>query len=183
MDWGRSGMKDLKYYEPLESYFFHRFWWRCAIIRQTTGATGAHALKVVNIPCIIAGFASNATQTDQYIISQPSVYHIVIPAAFINPETREVVRLIWGPDGDIYEGDTLFIYGLPFLLQVRELRNPLTLFSHYELNCTPRTGFHFRTFSDFQYPPTSYQYIEPPTDISDLAKEVLNALEDAIDIT
>ncbi|MEM0472891.1 MAG: hypothetical protein QXX84_08350 [Sulfolobales archaeon] len=170
-------MKDLKNCEPLESYFLHRLWFRCAVIRQTTGLRGESAIKAVNIPCIVGGMQTNATQTEQYIMPQPPTYHVVIPAAFRDVTTGDIVRLMWGPDGDIYEGDTLFVWGLPFLLQVRELRNPLTVFSHFELNCTVRAGYHFRTFSDFAYPPTSYTYIEPPQDIVDVARQVLAELE------
>lgn len=170
-------MKNLLGYEPLESYFLHRLWWRCSVIRQTTGETGERAVKVVNAPCIFGNFQSSIAQTEQYLLPQPANYHIVIPASYINPETKEVVRLMWGPDGDIYEGDTLFVYGLPFLLQVREIRNPLTLFSHFELNCTVRAGYYFRHFSDFHFPPTTYTYVEPVGDIYDITMRVLQELE------
>ncbi len=170
-------MKDLLPYQPLESFFLHRFWWRCSVIRQTTGRKGLDSILVVNAPCFIAGHQSTYQTTDYYILPQPNNYHVIIPAAFIEPLTKEVVRLTWGPDGDIYEGDTLFIAGLPFLLQIRELRNPATWFSHFELNCTPRAGFHFRSFSDYQYPPTTYAYIEPPEDIRELTIKVVEELE------
>lgn len=170
-------MKDLKRCEPLESYFLHRLWFRCAVIRQTTGLVGEECIKVVNAPCIVGGMQSSAVQTEQYILPQPNTYSVVIPAAYKDTATGEIVRLMWGPDGDIYEGDTLFVWGLPFLLQVRDIRNPLTVFSHFELTCTVRAGFHFRSFSDFQFPPTTYYYVEPPQDIVDDARKVLAELE------
>jgi len=171
-------MKDLIKYTPLESFFTHRFWWRCSIIRQTTGRRGLDCITVVNAPCFIAGHLSTYQTTDYYILPQPNNYHLVIPAAYIDETTREVVRLQWGPDADIYEGDTLFVAGLPFLLQVRELRNPASIFSHFELNCTPRAGFHFRSFSDFLILPTTYSIPEQPIgDIKDQTLKVLEELE------
>jgi len=172
---------DLKGYEPLESYFMSgRLWYRCAIFRYTTGLVGENALRVVNAPCIIGSLQTSPQATEQYIAGTPAAYRLTLPAAYRHPITGEIVRLKWGPDEAIYDGDTIFVWGLPFLVQVRALRNPLTIFSHFELEVVPRTVFAYQMFSDFVIPDTTFSLVTPPEDIMPIVREVMKILDETV---
>ena len=182
-------MKNLKGYVPADAYFRGRLWWRCGIIRQTTGLSSAEsAITVVNAPCIITSLSVATRQTEWTRINEPAPYTVIIPASYIkeetlhnpNPAMEDRIYLTWGPDGDINTSDVVYVHGLPFLLRIVELRNPLSLFSHFTLSCNPITSLALKVFSDFQVPFSVYRPIEPPEDIMGEILEVFNALMNQI---
>lgn len=168
-------MLDLKDYQPLEGYFAGRMWWKCSIIRTTTGLSGKSAIVAVNVPCFISGITQELQTPEQFRIGVPNQFNVIIPARWFNPETGDTIRLEWGADAHIYNDDILFVWGFPYLLTIQSLRNPALLYSHYELICSilPHT---FRVFSTPPETYSSFDYIEPPEDILETTLEIVEKL-------
>jgi len=183
-------VKDLKDYVPADAYFRGRLWWRCGIIRQTTGVASVdRAITVVNAPCIISSMNVSLRQEDWMRIQSLAPYRVVIPASYIKRAALALgeiaeddrIYLTWGPDGDINVSDIIYVANLPFILRIAELQNPLSLFSHFQLGCTPITTLGLKItseFNDFNIPFSVYRPIEPPDDILPQLNEVFAALRE-----
>lgn len=168
-------MKNLREYEPLETYFHGRLWWRCAVIRTQTGYTKTEDIvRVVNAPCFIYEHTVEPTSADyMHIPTQPQL-NVIVPARYVHKADKSIiVTLDWGPEQDISVGDTVYVHGYPYLLTIQTLNNPLTLYSHYELLTIPRPD-PLRLFSTPPIELSSYSYITPPDDIID---EVIKIVE------
>jgi len=167
---------DLRDFQPLEGYFMGRMWWRCSIIRTTTGLVGENAIIATNVPCFVSGITQELQTPEQFRIGVPPQFNVIIPARWFNPITGETIRLEWGADAHIYNDDILFVWGIPYLLTVQSLRNPAFLYSHYELICSPLP----HTFRVYSTPPetySSFDYIEAPDDILPDTLKIIEQLQ------
>lgn len=169
-------MIDLKEYEPLESYFHGRLWWRCAVIRTQTGLSKFEdVVRIINAPCFIYEHHIEVSSSDyMHIPTQPQL-NVIIPARYMHKETKEILTLDWGAERDIGVGDTLYVHGYPYLLTIQSITNPLTLYSHYEILTIPRPD-PLRLYSSPPIELSSYSYITPPEDITEEVEEIVRSL-------
>ncbi len=125
---------DLRGLIPLETFYRFRFNWRCAVIRETMGESKEDAVRLVNCPCFISSFRGETVLLDWTLFpSVAQTYNVYLPGKFLNPVTREVVQLVFSPTGHIYEGDILVVTGLPFVIRIIAVRDPLFHHRHYEV--------------------------------------------------
>lgn len=168
-------MLDLKDYTPRESYFGGRMWWRCSIIRTTTGSESTRQIIAVNLPCFISNMTQELHAQEYFRIGMPNQLNVVIPAFYTHKATGEILRLEWGADAHINTDDIIYVWGYPYLLTIQSFRNPALLYSHYELVCSP-LPHTFRVFSTPPITSSSFDYIEPPEDILPDTLQVLENL-------
>lgn len=170
-------MLNLLNYGPLESYFQGRLWWKSSILRVTTGFSNPQdIITVTNLPCFIYEFHQSTTSTDYSHFPSSERFNIIIPARFVSKSNpSDIISIDWGPNQHIYTQDVIFIYGVPFLLVIQELSNPLTLYSHYEIIAS-QSPHSFRLTSKPIIALSSYSYIEPPEDILNDTLQVASLL-------